>query len=352
MMKHTLQLTTPFGRTLILMIPLLCVLLIAGEVIIRQPLIYSRLKTPSLNSRHYHIERQWYRLEDLTRNGIEIDCIALGNSMVVNSFDPILFNQSFQSETGIDLNCFNFGVDALTPVSAAYLAQILIDTHHPKLLIFGTDARDFAIDRQSEETTVIADMAWVKYRLGKFSLAGWLVDHSYLYRYRYSLVEFMQLQKRWEEPVTNLYGSEPSDIIATVSAPPDRGDDSYHIQYYYRVLENYSVKPENRAALNQILDLKSSGTAIALIEMPVPDTYFYFFDNPAKDYQAFLDTLATASSDNDVFFLETTRHHLIPDDGWVDYTHVNRQGAHIFSEWLGKQLGNAVIQGQITGLTP
>jgi hypothetical protein len=70
------------------------------------------------------------------------------------------------------LSCFNFGVDALTPVSAAYLAQILVDTYHPKLLIFGTDARDFAIDRQSEETTVIADMAWVQYRLGKFNIAA------------------------------------------------------------------------------------------------------------------------------------------------------------------------------------
>jgi hypothetical protein len=102
-MKHTLQLTTPFGRTLILVLPLLCILILAGEVIIRHPLIYSKLKTPSLNSRHYHIERQWYRLQELTRTGIEIDCIALGNSMTVSSFDPILFSQNFQSETGIKL---------------------------------------------------------------------------------------------------------------------------------------------------------------------------------------------------------------------------------------------------------
>jgi hypothetical protein len=192
-MKHTLQLTTPFGRTLILVLPLLCILILAGEVIIRHPLIYSKLKTPSLNSRHYHIERQWYRLQELTRTGIEIDCIALGNSMTVSSFDPILFSQNFQSETGIELSCFNFGVDALTPVSAAYLAQILTKTYQPELLIFGTDARDFAITRDSEETSVIADLAWVPCRLRHFSLEGWLVDHSHLYQYRRTRVDLLHL---------------------------------------------------------------------------------------------------------------------------------------------------------------
>jgi hypothetical protein len=46
-------------------------------------------------------------------------------------------------------------------------------------------------------------------------------------------------------------------------------------------------------------------------------------------------------------FLETTRLDLIPDDGWADYSHLNSKGAVIFSKWLGKQLGKAVMDGQI-----
>jgi hypothetical protein len=115
---------------------------------------------------------------------------------------------------------------------------------------------------------------------GKIQYSGWLIDHSYLYRYRYAIVEFVHLHKRWEESVTNRYGSEPNDLVFSVSTPPDPQDASYHVQYYYGILNNYSVRSENRIALTQILDLKSNNTTVVLVEMPVPNTYFYFFDNP------------------------------------------------------------------------
>jgi hypothetical protein len=348
MMKHILQITTPFGKTLILVIPLLCILLIAGEIIIREPLIYSQLNTPSLNSRHLHLERQWHRLETLTGSGIQIDCFALGNSMILNGFDPQVFSQNFQSESGIELTCFNFGVDALTPVSAAALAEILTKTYQPKLLIFGTDARDFAIARDSEETSVIANMAWVQYRLGHFSLEGWLIDHSYLYRYRRTLVDLLHLKMQNTNYMRYSNGFEPLDTTIAIRNPPDPDEDSFHIQYYYRILHKYNVEWENREALMKLLEQKVHGTAIVVVEMPVPDTYFYFFDHPVNDYKAFMDTITTITSYSQVLLIETTRHKIIPDDGWADYSHTNRKGASLFSEWLGQELGKAYFEGKIS----
>jgi hypothetical protein len=34
---------------------------------------------------------------------------------------------------------------------------------------------------------------------------------------------------------------------------------------------------------------------------------------------------------------------MIPDDGWVDYSHLNVDGADVFSAWLGGQIGEMVI---------
>jgi hypothetical protein len=327
-------------------------ILIIGEIVMRQGWVQNRLDTPTLNGRHRHLERQWHRLETLTESGININCIALGNSMVLNGFDPQIFAQSFQSQSGEEISCFNFGVDALTPVAAGALAQILVETYQPQLLIFGTDARDFAIPEDSEETTVFMDNAWLQYRLGLFNLEGWLVDHSLLYRYRYRLADLVHLStKQRIETFENKYGFEPLDTVADVTVPPDSNNDAYHIQYYYRVLGNYSIQQENKDALAQILEEKAH-TAVVVVEMPVPDTYFNFFDTPTSDYQAFLDTLKAVTGDYQVLFLETTSQDLIPNDGWFDYSHVNNKGATLFSLWLGEQIGRSVVDGLITGFTP
>jgi hypothetical protein len=348
MFKRTLDITKTTGRTLFIALPLLLLIFALGEIGVRQPRVQTYLSTPSLNSRHRHFERQWHRLETYANSGNQIECIALGNSMISNGFDPQLFSQNFHQASSWGINCFNFGVDALTPVSAAALAQILVGTYHPQLLIFGTDARDFAIGRESEETKVITDTAWVQYRLGKFSVEGWIVEHSYLYRYRRALANLMHLNLGQIDDINRYpYGFEPADIVADIITPPDPDDDSYHVQYYYGVLYHYNVQDENRDALAQILGQRENGTTVVVVEMPVPDTYFSFFSHPETDYLSFITVLSELTSDHGVFLVETKREDLIPDNGWADYSHVNNKGAGIFSEWLGQQLGHAYGNGQI-----
>jgi hypothetical protein len=335
-------------QTLLTTLLLLALLLCSGELMLRQKSVQAWLSAPSLDSRHRHFERQWHRLETLKKSGIQVNCIALGNSLILNAFDPQIFSHNFQKESGKAISCYNFGVDALTPVSAAALAEILTKTYQPELLIFGTDARDFAIKRDSEETSVIADMSWVQYRLGHFTLEGWLLDHFYFYRYRRKLVDLMHLNRENTYYMNYLNGFEPVDITTPVKIPPDPNKDSYHIQYYYRILNNYNVEWENREALMQILEQKNYGTAIVVVEMPVPDTYFHFFNDPVTDYKAFRDTITSVTSNSHVLLIETTQHNIIPDDGWADYSHTNRKGASLFSEWLGQELGKAYFEGKIS----
>ena len=347
-MLSTLSIKRPSIQTLMPVLLILAVLMGVSEVILRQQPIQAYLTPPSLNTSHRQLERQWHRLENLTKSGVQLQCIALGNSMILNGFEPQVFSQSFYEQTGQELHCFNFGVDALTPVSANGLAQVLIDTYRPQLLIFGTDARDYAVNPDMEETTVISEMAWLQYRLGSFNLTGWLLEHSYLYRYRYSLVDLMRLSiNRKSEPLINQYGFEAYDATLNVTTPPDPNDNSFGVQYYYKTLDRYTVRTENQQALAGILARQSESTTLLVIAMPVPDTYFYFFDNPSDDYNQFINALKATTANYNVLFLETAHLQLIPNDGWADYSHLNNKGAVIFSKWLGKHLGKAVLDGRI-----
>ena len=306
---------------------------------VRQSFFQPYLSESSLGTRHIQFERQWNRLDALTRSGVPIDCIALGNSMTYNGFDPRTFNRVFSKWSGRKITCFNFGVDALTPVSASALARILLETYQPRLLIYGIDARDFAIDFDSEETSVIMDADWIQYQLGHPNLKGWLVEHSSLYRYRHSLTDFAPLAASEDLSSAAKYGYGPMDDVFDSTTLPDPKDDWFHVQYYFGVLKDYSVRPENRQALSELVRLQEMGTTMVVVEMPVSDMYFHFFEDPMVGYGQFLKAVREITTDYDVLLVETSGRPIIPPDGWMDYVHVNRKGASVFSAWLGRQLG-------------
>lgn len=356
MSERTLDLQRPFGQTFLLALLPLALLLIGAELLMRQPIVQAHLTAPKLNSRHRQFEVQWHRLENLAHAGVPIECIALGNSMLWRGFDPEAVQRGYYQQTGSDLRCFNFGVDALSPASAGALAHILVETYQPQLFIFGTDARDFAVPRQDDDTTVILDMPWVRYRTGHFNLKGWVVESSYLYRYRHHLSDMMRLffqdavRQGPDEPAKQ-FGFDSDDAVGDfVTRPPDPQDDSYHVQYYFRLLSDYAIQPENLAGLEELVALQENDVSIVVVEMPVPSSYFAFFGAPAVDYQVFINSVATTAIVYKVPFWQSTHHDLIPDTGWVDYSHLNSQGAVLFSEWLGEQLGQAVNAGELRGL--
>jgi hypothetical protein len=94
--------------------------------------------------------------------------LRLGSSTVDVGFDPDAFQMGYQEVAGRDIRCFNFGIDASSSISAAVLTGILIEDYHPRLLIFGTDARDYAVLREEPDTAVVLDTPWVRYRQGYF----------------------------------------------------------------------------------------------------------------------------------------------------------------------------------------
>lgn len=336
-----------FNKTLWLTIFFLILFFGIAEWVMRLEKFQAPLTPPKMGSRHYQLGHKLSLLDDEIRKNGRIDCIMVGSSMVDTGFDPSAFQSGYYEIAGRDIHCFNFGIDASSAASTSALAKILMEDYQPRILIFGTDARDYAVPSNDNDPSAVLDTPWVKYRQGIFSLDGWLMDHSYIYRYRQHFSRLMQFNFEgtlWSQTKLNFEilpnGFTPFDQVATyINDPPAPEDDSFEVTYYERIYSSYQMLDENLDALERILEYNGSDTQVVVVEMPVSDGLYYFFGNGKEDYHKFTARVNELSSLHQVPFWSTEPLDSIPDHGWMDYSHLNTTGAEVFSKWLGQQVG-------------
>ncbi len=356
----TLQIRTAPGKTLWLTVLLFILLTVVAEWATRSESFQAPLTPPRMGSRHYQLGHKLALLNVLARKSGHIDCIMLGSSMVDTGFDPTAFEVGYRKMTGRNIHCFNFGIDASTAASTAALTRIVAEDYHPRLLIIGTDPRDYAVPREDLDPAVVLNTPWVAYRQGRFSLEGWLLEHSYLYRYRQHLGRLARFQFEdtlWANTKLNYEilpdGFSPLNKVSTyINNPPNPAEDSFEVTYYTRIYSSYQMLPENLEGLESIMEYNQSGNSVIVVEMPVSDGLYYFFGNGQSDYNRFLTRVGELATLHQVQFWQTEPLDFIPDNGWVDYSHLNRTGAEIFSTWLGQQVGRAEYQGSIKAFRP
>jgi hypothetical protein len=356
----TLQITLPFGKTIWLTLFVLLLLGGTAEWITRTESFQVPFTPPPMGSRHYQLGHKLALLNDLVRKTGRVDCIMLGSSMVDTGFDPAAFETGYRELTGRDIHCFNFGIDASSATSTAALMRIVVEDYHPRFLMIGTDPRDYAIPKEDTDSAVVLNTPWVAYRQGDFSLEGWLLDHSYLYRYRQHLGRLARFQFEdtfWSNTKLNFEilpnGFTPLSKVSTyINDPPKPGDDSFEVTYYTRIYSSYRMLPENLKSLESIMNYNETGIPVILVEMPVSDGLYYFFGNREADYDRFLTRVGELATLHHVSFWQTEPLDFIPDNGWVDYSHLNKTGAAVFSTWLGQQVARAEHEGSIKALRP
>jgi hypothetical protein len=356
----TLQITTSLGKPIWLTLIVLLLLGGTAECMARSEAFQAPLTPPKMGSRHYQLGHKLALLDALVRKTGRIDCIMLGSSMVDTGFDPAAFETAYTEMTGRDIDCSNFGIDASTAASTAALTKIIVEDYHPRFLLIGTDPRDYAVPSDDRDPAVILDTPWVAYRQGEFSLEGWLLDSSYLYRYRQHLGRLARFQFEdtlWSYTKLNYEilpnGFTPLREVSTyINDPPNPGDDSFEVRYYKSIYSSYQMLPENLEGLESIMDYNERGIPVILVEMPVSDGLYYFFGNRKSDYSRFLTRVGELATRHHVPFWQTEPLDFIPDNGWVNYSHLNQTGAEVFSTWLGQQVAKAEDQGSIRTFQP
>ena len=360
MKSPTLQIRTASAKTLWLTLVLLFFLFGIGEWTTRLETFQMFFTPPKMGSRHYQLGHKLALLDDLIKNSGPIDCLVLGSSMIDTGFDPDGFQRGYQEITGRKIRCFNFGIDASSATSTAALARIVMDDYQPRLLIIGTDPRDYAVPGNDRDPMVILNAPWVQYRQGQGSIEGWLLDHSYLYRYRQHLGRLARLnlgatlashtESQFE---IRPNGFTPMSKVSTyINDPPDPNDGSFEVRYYTRIFSSYTVLDENIRALESMMAYNGTKTQVLVVEMPVSDGLYYFFSNGSADYDRFVESVSKAAALYDVPFWRTEPLDSIPDHGWLDYSHLNVDGAEIFSTWLGEQVGRAEADGNFVIFQP
>lgn len=356
----TLQIQRIPEKTLSLTLILLILLVGTAEWVARLEALQKILTPPKMGSRHYELGYKLTLLDNATKKNGPVDCIMVGSSVVDTGFDPDAFRSGYKEIAGKEIDCFNFGIDASSATSTAALVRILVEDYEPRLLIFGTDPRDYAIPSADQDPAVILGTPWIKYRQGYFSIDGWLLDHSYLYRYRPHLSRLMRLNfddtlrfrtKNNFEILSN--GFTPLRKVSTyINQPPVPDDDSFEVKYYTRIYSSYTMLDENLEALERIMEYNGTTTEVIIVEMPVSDGLYYFFGNGRADYNRFVARVSKLAGQYDVPFWRTEPLDLIPDNGWRDYSHLNVAGAKMFSTWLGQQVGRLKGQGNIQAPRP
>lgn len=348
----TFRLQGWWSSTLGMAFLLLLLFLATGEAAARSERVRSGFTAASLGSGHRQFEQLMGRLETYAFQHEVIDCVFLGDSTVIADFDPSAFEKAYREQTGESLNCFNFGVGASTVVSSAALAQILVNEYKPHMLIYGIHALNFTVPSDATGATVLLETPWVRYKLGQRSLEGWLYDHSYLYRYIDTLGQLITFETSYAEisppdqaRLSDGYYPFEGQGPFNMDSPPEPDSEHPYDEHYFAELGNFQILSANLDALDQISDLQETTTQVLAVEMPVSDTYFYYFDQGEQEYLDFLAVIREKLSDKSVQFVETNYLDVFPDDTWFNRNHLNKNGAGIFSKWFGKQLGMAAQEG-------
>ncbi|NPV85765.1 MAG: hypothetical protein HPY45_07120 [Anaerolineae bacterium] len=355
------------GRTLYLTVLLLVLITASSEMVLRSNWVQFYLKKPFVTQGYRSAEERLQLLDAYVKQKGQVSCIFLGSSMVAVGLNPLVFSDAYQAHTGVALDCFNFGVAVATASSYAPLINILIHEYHPRLIILGLSSRDFDGRESYEPEAVFQYTPWAQYHEGKWSVAGWLAQHSFIYRYLSVLPERLAEYSRRNDEKGEADTDRPKEIVAR----PLRADYAPMI-YFHDVAPIYVLRdrrpyepsvpkqpfvlsPEDfEGYVKSIEHAQQSDTRLLIVEMPTPEPFFVDWSNaPApSEPQVFRDQIMAYARDRHVPAWQTRDLDLVAYTDFADVSHLYVSGAIRFSQWLGAQVGEASRLGLLDGNIP
>jgi hypothetical protein len=335
------QVTRAVVRIPALALALIVATLGAAELLARTDAVTARLLAPSLGSPSRPFEVQLHRLEVWVRRHGAPDCVFVGSSLALTGFDPEIVARAFADAGGGTIRCFNLGIPGLTAADATLLARVVMADHQPWLVLYGATALDFGATLKGPD---LASLPWLQYRAGDLTLAGWLADVSRAYRYYLTYRSWLDPEERrlmarpFPSRADGFYGIPPSG--RAVPRPPFRLTNR---------LVGLEIGARHLAALARLLDQRTRGHEVLVVEMPGPVAYSSALV-ATETYRRFLARIRHEIEEHHAPFWETwsmVPGILVPDEGFHDVFHMNTDGAAVLSRWLGRALANAVRRGEL-----
>ncbi len=330
----TLKISFPIGASLFFAFLLIPLILSGLELLLAIIPLPESMLLPTIDKNiHYpEIDIKLFRMGywDKTK---KINCIILGSSIVDYGFDPSSLDGK-ESFLGIqEPNCFNMALRGVRPNTNSAIANILENRYNPELIFIGLSPVDFA--GENEIIREFKTSPWFFYQEGRYSLEGWMIDNSYLYRYWLSFLKY-------RDPA---YLGELQNLRLLIN---DRG-----LQIRQKNKDIFKVKPviqipkfqitqEEIYGLKKIASMNNDTVRVIVFEMPShPDLIPYYLPGGTEGYEKlFAEPVSDALMEYGIPFIRTQDEirQVIGPEGWQDQIHVNEIGSRQFSQWLVQKL--------------
>lgn len=337
------QVPVSAARTGLLALALLGLILASAETGARLPFVQSRLPIPSVGSPARILDVQLANLDAVVRSQGGIDCIFVGNSLVLLGIDPVAFAAAYETRADRRPQCFNFAMPGITVAGITALARILIEDYRPRLLVYGVTARDFS---PAAEAPAIEAVPWVQYRWGTMSIDGWLAEHSSAYRYL--LVYGAPGDSAPGEPLRDFAARAPRGFFPiALDANAGALASDRAVELIAGELQR-NLAPLQVSAIGRLLQLRTAGVQLLVLEMPVRLAASQWPSDATARYRHLMDEVRQLTERAGAVFWSAADVAVIPSDGWLDMWHMNARGAERFSRWLGERVAAATAAGELS----
>jgi len=332
--KASLKIAPPSLKTLALSLIMAVIVSVLFEGLARLAASQSGLPAPNLMN-NYEIGAKHQRLAAMVASEGAPDCFLVGSSVVLQGLNPAELERAYRQQTGVSLRCFNFAVSGLDASRIEIVARILAEQCHPKLIIYGTNYRDFMDTRDAP----YQPRAWFAYRIGQPALDGWLEENSYFYRYYETLRWYLRANLNALRARDNFEAQlQPDGFIRETGVWPNIDKTPQPI-----TKTDYRASADSLNALRQLESLRRSGVDVFLVEVPLPPNSKHLLINADSDYAIYIEAVESVARETGLPFWRADQlvGPITAAEGWADPIHLNDTGASLFSAWVASQLARA-----------
>ena len=351
--RVTLKISRPRNPALLYGAILFVLACMVGEMLARTSFVQARIPYQAYGTNHTQLELQLNILDKFVRENGAPDCFIFGSSQAFREVDPVAFARAYEAAGGEKVTCYNFGVTGSQIWTTSILNKILIQKYHPRLVVIGTSFLDYTEGREFQIDERFKENDWLEFQTSKFTLGGWLTEHSYAWRaltllsyaapygMRYS--EVLREAHKWDGEI-----AESGFAISQKSIDPSVPVETGFVKNLQQEFGNFGVSERNLSALEETIAFsQQAGDQVLLAEMTYHPALLELKDqrgNPRVDKEQILSFIGKVNARlndiaarHEIVFLEFDPAFSLPETGWFDLYHLNRVGAEVFSRWLGGQ---------------
>jgi len=265
------------------------------------------------------------------------DVIFVGNSMANHDLCPKSFSAGFAETGGGSPRCFNLSSSGMNRIKIKELLRIIRNSAGNVLVVWGCYFIDFRdLDYKSEQVPLSAN-DWLRYRLGKWNLRGWLTEHSRLIRVFNLLRLRLEFPSSWKRHRTFSSFQQENGYFLRNLKPEDKVTDRF-IEKKKRGLQKMNIPGDLTQRLADTLQHEKQADVFMAI-LPIHREMITMMKEQGMNPALETNLLIEACQHLRYSVVGPPEQMAVTDSYWKDFNHMNHPGAKKYSYWLGRHVG-------------